>query len=253
MSQLSATSELGQHVSVRGLVKSFPVRGRADDNVVLDQLDLEIEAGEFVSLIGRSGCGKSTLLELIAGLQLPTTGEIVVGEQPVRGPGADRTLVFQQYALFPWRTALQNVMFPLEMAGVGRAERRQLALERLDVVGLSHAADRYAGELSGGMQQRVGLARALACDPQILLLDEPFSGADAITREGLQALLADLHRRFRCTVVLVTHSVDEALRLSDRIVVLGGQPGRVVAEVERTGDGEDAGEMREQIVSLLGD
>jgi len=249
---MTTTTELGQPVSVRALSKRFAGRGRQAPHVVLEHLDLEIRAGEFVSLIGRSGCGKSTLLELIAGLQPVSDGEIRVGGRPVTGPGPDRTLVFQQYALFPWLTALQNVMFPLEMIGVPRAQRRERALERLEAVGLRHAADRYAGELSGGMQQRVGLARALAADPQILLLDEPFSGADAITRDGLQGLLADLHQRFRSTVVLVTHSVDEALRLSDRIVVLGGQPGRIIAEVERLDEGSDAAVVREQIVELLG-
>jgi NitT/TauT family transport system ATP-binding protein len=247
---MSAATGIGQAVDVRGLDKRFSRRGA--DTVVLEGLDLTIAAGEFVSLIGRSGCGKSTLLELIAGLQQPSAGTIEVGGRAVSGPGPDRTIVFQQYALFPWRTALQNVMFPLEMAGAGRAERRRIARERLEVVGLSHAADRYASELSGGMQQRVGLARALACDPQILLLDEPFSGADAITREGLQRLLADLHRRFASTVVLVTHSVDEALRLSDRVVVLGGRPGRIVAEVRPSADRDDAAAQREQILALLG-
>jgi NitT/TauT family transport system ATP-binding protein len=258
-------------VSVVGVSMRFTSRG-GREHWPLRDLSLDIAPGEFVSIIGRSGCGKSTLLEIIAGLQTATVGEVRVDGELVRGPGADRTLVFQQYALFPWRTAVQNVMFPMEMARrtplarlAGRRARatdRQRALELLELVGLAGAGDKYAGQLSGGMQQRVGLARALACQPRILLMDEPFSGADAITREALQEQLKIVHRQVRTTVVFVTHSVDEAMRLSDRIVVMSATQGRFNADVRRdyggaSGDAErrraDAADVRDQIGRLLRD
>ena len=191
-------------------------------------VNLEVAAEEFVSLLGPSGCGKSTLLEIIAGLQAPSAGRVEMDGQPITRPGPDRAVVFQHFALFPWRTVTANVEFPMEMAGVAPAERRRRAADYLSMVGLAAFGDRHIWQLSGGMQQRVALARAMACEPQVLLMDEPFSGADAITRELLQDQLIRLQRETRKTVLFVTHSVDEAIRLSDRIVVMGSRPGRIV-------------------------
>jgi NitT/TauT family transport system ATP-binding protein len=219
------------HVQINGVSKVFRVPD-GDDVTVLDNVSLELRPSEFVSLLGPSGCGKSTLLEIVAGLQQPTSGSVTLDGDSVCKPGPDRTVVFQHYALFPWLTAAQNVEFPLRLAGVGKEERVAAAREALETVGLSEAGSRYAGQLSGGMQQRVALARALVCQPAVLLMDEPFSGADAITRAVLQEELHDLHARTQNTVLFVTHSVDEALHLSDRVVVLGTKPGRVVRVLE---------------------
>ena len=221
----------------------------------LSDVNLTIDDGEFVSLLGPSGCGKSTLLEIVAGLQTPTSGQVLVDRQKVVGPGPDRTVMFQHYALFPWRTALDNVAFPLEMSGSSTADSRAKALTYLRIVGLEAAAGRFPSQLSGGMQQRVALARALACEPKVLLMDEPFSGADAITREVLQEHLLDVQRKAAKTILFVTHSVDEAIRLSDRIVVLGIKPGRVVEEFRlgKAGlNGESFAEREERFLGLRG-
>ncbi|HEX6870464.1 MAG TPA: ABC transporter ATP-binding protein [Micromonosporaceae bacterium] len=212
--------------------KVFTVDRGAAEVTVLDNVTLDLRPGEFVSLLGPSGCGKSTLLEIVAGLQTPSTGQVLVDGTVVTAPGPERSVVFQHYALFPWLTAQQNVEFPLRLAGVDKATRAVTARNALAAVGLSEVGTRYAAQLSGGMQQRVALARALVCEPSVLLMDEPFSGADAITREILQEELHDLHTRLHNTVLFVTHSVDEALHLSDRVVVLGTKPGRVVREIE---------------------
>jgi NitT/TauT family transport system ATP-binding protein len=241
-------------ISVDGVSKDFATRDRGSF-VALQSIDLEIAESEFVSLLGPSGCGKSTLLEIVAGLQKPSAGEVRVDGRRISGPGSDRTLVFQHYALFPWRKVVDNVAFPLEMAGVGRTERRQRAREFLDMVGLEGFGDHHIWQLSGGMQQRVGLARALVCEPKVLLMDEPFSGADAITRELLQEQLRELHAQTKKTVLFVTHAVDEALRLAQRIVVMGTRPGRIVREftVVRGDDGTvvDEHALRDAIWAIL--
>ncbi len=187
---------------------------------------------EFVCLVGPSGCGKTTLLNMIAGFFPPTAGEIRVAGQAVSGQGLDRGIVFQDFAqLFPWRTALGNVEFGLEMKGMPKAEREKIALEQLRLVKLEKFAGAYPHHLSGGMQQRVAIARALAYNPGVLLMDEPFAALDALTREEMQRLLAEVWRETRKTVVYVTHNVAEAVYLGDRVVVMTAHPGRVKAVV----------------------
>lgn len=198
--------------------------------LVLERTDLEFRPGSFTALLGPSGCGKSTVLNLVAGFVRPTEGRVAAGSAPVRGPGPDRGVVFQHYALFPWRTARGNVEFALKRLGLPRAERRNRALAALAEVGLADGAEKYPAQLSGGMQQRVALARALAAEPDVLLMDEPFGALDALTRTRMQTLLRELWQRRGTTVLFVTHDIDEALALAERVVVLGGSPGRVVAD-----------------------
>jgi NitT/TauT family transport system ATP-binding protein len=191
-----------------------------------------MEASEFLCIVGPSGCGKSTLLNIIAGFIPPTAGEIRIGGAPVKGHGMDRGVVFQDFAqLFPWRTALGNVAFGLEMKGVPKAEREATALEQLRLVKLENFARSYPHHLSGGMQQRVAIARALAYNPTVLLMDEPFAALDALTRDDMQRLLAEVWRTTRKTVIYVTHNVAEAVYLADRVVVMTQHPGTVKTEV----------------------
>ena len=187
---------------------------------------------EFVCLLGPSGCGKTTLLNMIAGFLAPAEGEIRIGGRPVHGQGQDRGIVFQDFAqLFPWRTALGNVAFGLEMKGVPKEERERIALEQLRLVKLEKFAGAYPHHLSGGMQQRVAIARALAYNPGVLLMDEPFAALDAMTRDEMQRLLAEVWRETRKTVVYVTHNVAEAVYLADRVIVMTAHPGTVKADV----------------------
>jgi len=200
--------------------------------LAVDNASFGAEQSEFVCLVGPSGCGKTTLLNMIAGFFAPTAGEISVGGRAVNGQGQDRGIVFQDFAqLFPWRTALGNVAFGLEMKGVARPERERIALEQLRLVKLEKFAGAYPHHLSGGMQQRVAIARALAYNPGVLLMDEPFAALDAMTREEMQRLLAEVWRETRKTVVYVTHNVAEAVYLADRVVVMTPHPGRVKATV----------------------
>ena len=200
--------------------------------VVLRDISLTVESGEFVCLLGPSGCGKSTLLRLLAGLSQPTTGSITLDETPIVGPGLDRGVVFQDYSLFPWMTAGQNVVLALEQAfpGKTRHEYRQIATEYLEMVGLSEAYPKLPGQLSGGMRQRAAIARSFAINSPVLLMDEPFGALDAITRARLQDLLLQLWDHpsgERKTIIFVTHDVDEALLLANRVVVLGLNPSTV--------------------------
>jgi NitT/TauT family transport system ATP-binding protein len=195
-------------------------------------VSFDIAASEFLCIVGPSGCGKSTLLNMIAGFLRPSAGEIRIGGKPVTGHGLDRGVVFQDFAqLFPWRTALGNVAFGLEMKGVGKAEREAIALAQLKLVKLDKFERAYPHHLSGGMQQRVAIARALAYNPSVLLMDEPFAALDALTRDAMQRLLADVWRETRKTVVYVTHNVAEAVYLADRVVVMTSHPGTVKTEL----------------------
>ena len=198
----------------------------------VEDVSFGIETSEFLCIVGPSGCGKSSLLNIIAGFLTPTRGEIRIGGRPVTGHGLDRGVVFQDFAqLFPWRTALGNVTFGLEMKGVGKAEREELARRQLALVKLEKFAQSYPHHLSGGMQQRVAIARALAYNPSVLLMDEPFAALDALTRDEMQRLLADVWRETRKTVVYVTHNVAEAVYLPDRVLVMTPHPGKVKADV----------------------
>jgi NitT/TauT family transport system ATP-binding protein len=198
----------------------------------VEDVSFGIETSEFLCIVGPSGCGKSSLLNIIAGFLTPTRGEIRIGGRPVTGHGLDRGVVFQDFAqLFPWRTALGNVTFGLEMKGVGKAEREEIARRQLALVKLEKFAQSYPHHLSGGMQQRVAIARALAYNPSVLLMDEPFAALDALTRDEMQRLLADVWRETRKTVVYVTHNVAEAVYLADRVLVMTPHPGKVKADV----------------------
>lgn len=193
----------------------------------LSHLDLEVREGEIIVVVGPSGCGKTTVLNLAAGLLQPTAGEVRFEGRPVRGTDPKRGVVFQQYALFPWMTVRQNVEYGLKLKKVSKSERHSLSDHYLDLVGLSHAADRLPKELSGGMKQRTAIARAYAVDPHMLLMDEPFGALDAQTRLGLQFELTKTWERTRKTILFITHDIDEALLLGHRVVVLAARPGRL--------------------------
>ncbi|MEV8552137.1 ABC transporter ATP-binding protein [Streptomyces glaucescens] len=228
----STTRSTTPKVVFDGVRKDFTVKDRKGDGrtarfTALDGIDLEIAAGEFVVLVGPSGCGKSTLLDLLGGLTRPTAGRILLDGRPVTGPGLDRGIVFQQYALLPWRTAQGNVEFGLEATGVPRRRRSARAREFLELVGLSGFEDRHPHELSGGMRQRVAIARSLAYDPDVLLMDEPFAALDAQTRESLQDELLRIWQRTGKTVVFITHGIDEAVYLGQRVAVMTSRPGRI--------------------------
>jgi NitT/TauT family transport system ATP-binding protein len=197
---------------------------------VVEGFDLEVHRGEFVTLIGPSGCGKTTVLRIASGLLTQSSGEVYVDERPSTGPSRDKAIVFQHFNLFPWRTAIDNVAYGLEIQGVSRPERERIATEYLELMGLGDHQRKYPWQLSGGQQQRIGIARALAIDPKLMLMDEPFGALDALTRERLQGQLQRIVGERDLTVLFVTHSIDEALYLSDRIVVMGVHPGRIIAE-----------------------
>lgn len=225
-------TEPGGQLQLSEVEKAFPVKGGLYQ--ALSPISFTVEGGSFVALVGPSGSGKSTLLRLVAGLQRPTAGEICMDGRPVTAPGPDRGMVFQEYALLPWMTVLDNVLFALDCNPEGRSkkERRDVALQYLEMVRLSDNADGRPSELSGGMKQRVGLARTLALNPKVLLMDEPFGALDALTRSVLQAELLGILEEAAKTVLLVTHDVDEALLLADRVVVLSrGPEARVEADV----------------------
>lgn len=214
-------------ITIRNVTKTFPGRDHAQEFRALDNVSLDIAPGEFLTLVGPSGCGKSTLLDLVAGLTTPTSGELLLGGTAITGPGLDRGVVFQQYALFPWRTAQANIEFGLEIKGVGRRQRAARAREVLELVGLTRFAKHYPHELSGGMRQRVAIARSLAYEPQVLLMDEPYAALDAQTREALQSDLRDIWERTGTTILFITHGIDEAIFLGQRVAVMTSQPGRI--------------------------
>lgn len=220
------------HISVRNLHIEFDYQG--GKRAAVQDAQLEIRPGEFVCLLGPSGCGKSTLLNAMAGFVSPTRGELTIDGKGVDAPSPDRGMVFQQHSLFPWKTVRDNVAFGPLMAGASRNEACSVARTFLSLVGLAAFEDAYPGTLSGGMQQRVGIARALANYPSVLLMDEPFGALDAQTRIMMQENLLEIWREFKNTVVFVTHDIDEAVFLSDRIVVMSASPGRIIADIKVT-------------------
>jgi NitT/TauT family transport system ATP-binding protein len=222
------------NIEAINVTKSFKIRNAETSNkrdvsaskfYALGGVNLNVKAGEFFVILGPSGCGKSTFLDLIGGLTEPDNGEILIDGKPVTGPGLDRAVVFQQSALFPWRTALQNVSFFLEAKKIEKSVREEIARKYISLVGLSGFEDRYPYELSGGMKQRVAIARALAINPEVLLMDEPFAALDAQTREIMQGDLLKIRDQTRKTVIFITHSIDEAVFLADRVAVMTARPG----------------------------
>ena len=217
------------HIAIRGVSKRFAV---GDGEVeALGRIDATIAQGELVCLIGASGCGKSTMLRIIAGFEEPSTGEVLVDGERITAPGSDRGMVFQDYALFPWMTVRQNIGFGPRQRRLPRREVDEIANEFVKLVGLERSANRYPNQLSGGMKQRVAIARVLANNASILLMDEPFGALDALTREQLQGELLAIWARSRVTVVFVTHSVEEAALLGDRVLVMSAGPGRIEADI----------------------
>ncbi len=217
-------------LALENLSKTYFDPYRGTQFTAIKDVSLKVDEGDFVAVVGPSGCGKSTILNMIAGFVPITGGRILVDGREVKGPGPDRGVVFQSHALFPWKTVAENVTFGPKMRGVGKEERARIAEEYLALAGLSHAADRYPAELSGGMQQRVGVVRALANDPDVLLMDEPFASVDAQTRMTLQEELTRIWEERRPTIVFITHDVPEAVFLANRVVVLS--KGHVMEEVE---------------------
>lgn len=219
------TTENNAKISVVDVTKTFPLKN--EEFVALGGVSLDIGDNEFVTVVGPSGCGKSTLMNVLAGLESPTTGTALVDGRPVVGPGPERGVIFQQYALFPWLTVRKNVEFGLKVAGVPRKERRSRAEHFIHLVGLDQFADALPKMLSGGMKQRCAIARAYAVNPSILLMDEPFGALDALTRVTLQEQLLDTWSQEKRTVMFITHDVDEAVFLATRVVVMAARPGRI--------------------------
>jgi len=215
-------------IAARNVVKSFTTRGK--ESVILDGVTIDVAEGEFLTIVGPSGCGKTTLLQLFAGLQPVTSGSIEVDGKAIQGPPSGIVYVFQQYgkSVFPWRTVLGNVVFGLERKkGMSKAERHAIGREMLELVGLAGYEDHYPSQLSGGMQQRLAIARALAPQPRVLLMDEPFSALDALTRAKLQQLVLDIWQKLGITVIFVTHDIEEALLLSTRVIALHKSPANI--------------------------
>ncbi len=217
-------------ISLRHVRKVFPLKN--EEFVALGDVSLEIRDNEFVTVVGPSGCGKTTLMNILAGLETPTSGQALVDGAPVRGPGPDRGVIFQQYALFPWLTVRKNVEFGLREKGVPSAERKRIADHFIELVGLERFADALPKTLSGGMKQRVAIARAYAVNPSILLMDEPFGAVDALTRVRLQEQLLDTWDQEKRTVLFITHDVDEAVFLANRVIVMAARPGRIAEIVD---------------------
>jgi len=245
-----------ESIELSGVFRSY-ANSRGSFTPALQNIDLEIEQGEFVCIVGPSGCGKSTLLHLVAGLDRPTTGEITVDGSPVKGPGTDRILLFQELGLFPWLTVRQNVEFGLKMAGVSKTDRKEQSRVFLRMVHLSHFEDHYIHQLSGGMKQRVALARSLALRPKILLMDEPFAALDAQTRDMLHDELERIWKETSPTIVFVTHNVREAVRLGDRVLLMSFRPGRIKQEFQvelprpRHVEDSDVAQLSKEILGQL--
>jgi NitT/TauT family transport system ATP-binding protein len=213
-------------IRLREVEKRF-VSARGDEQVALSRLDLDIQAGEFVCLVGPSGCGKTTLINLMAGFERPSSGAVTIDGRPADAPDPDHIMIFQDYGLYPWRTVLGNVLFGLQARGVPAPQAREKALAALELVGLTQAIDKHPHELSGGMKQRVSIARALAVEPSVLFMDEPFAALDAFTRLHLQDELLRIWTEKRPTIVFVTHDLDEAIALGQRVVLMAPHPGRI--------------------------
>jgi nitrate/nitrite transport system ATP-binding protein len=226
------TTASGGFLEIENLVKSYP-NPEGGELVVLDGINLTLREDEFISIIGHSGCGKSTLLKMVAGLEKPTSGSIRLDGKEIRKPGAERMMVFQHYSLLPWLTVQENVRLAVDevLKKVSPLEKKQLVSEHLAMVNLTAAANKYPDEISGGMKQRVGIARALAIRPKMLLMDEPFGALDALTRGKLQRQVLDIWEHNPQTVMMITHDVDEALYMSDRIVMMTNGPNAKIGEI----------------------
>jgi NitT/TauT family transport system ATP-binding protein len=247
---------MNHKLKLRNVTKTF--KSEEGEIKALDNINLEVKVGEFLCILGPSGCGKTSLLRMVAGLDYPSSGEIILDGEKVRGPSPDRGMVFQEYSLFPWRTVIKNVTFGLKIKGIDQEEQYEIAERYIELVGLKGFEQSYPHELSGGMKQRVAIARALATDPAILLMDEPFGSVDAQTRNLLQKELLEIWKRTEKTVLFVTHSVDEAIYLADRVAVMSARPGRIITcmDIEiprpRKRTSMEANEIREQLLKLLG-
>ncbi|WP_445474117.1 ABC transporter ATP-binding protein [Methanococcoides methylutens] len=243
-------------VKVSGVSLEFE-KENDESTLALDNVNLEIKDKEFVCFIGPSGCGKTTLLRIIAGLELPDSGEISLDGENITLPDSKRGMVFQEYSLFPWRTVIQNITFGPQMQGLSKSESLEVAEKYLKLVGLEQFRNSYPYELSGGMRQRVAIARALANEPKVLLMDEPFGALDAQTRNTLQNELLQVWEKNQITIVFVTHSVDEAVFLADKIVVMTARPGKIkkVIDVElprpRDRTSSEANELRHKLLRML--
>jgi len=244
-------------LEIRNVSKKFVSKNK--EILAVDNITFNVRYNEFLSIVGPSGCGKSTVLRMIAGLEKPTSGEILMEGKKIEGPGAERGLVFQQYTLLPWRNVLDNVAFGLEIRGLPKKERYEIAKRFIKMIGLEGFEEAYPYELSGGMQQRVAIARTLANDPKIVLMDEPFGALDTQTRTILQHELLKIWEKEKKTVLFVTHSVDEAVYLSDRVIVMTARPGRIkdIISIDlprpRKRDTLEFIEYRKRIVNILKD
>lgn len=243
-------------VSIRGVSRKF-VKDEVSGTLALDNVSLDIEDKEFVCFIGPSGCGKTTLLRIVSGLDLPDSGEVFVDNERILSPGPKRGMVFQEYSLFPWKTVMDNIIFGPQMRGIKKKDAIEEAQKYLELVGLEQFRDSYPHELSGGMKQRVAIARALANEPEVLLMDEPFGALDAQTRNTLQHELLSIWQKKNITILFVTHSVDEAVFLADRIVIMTARPGKIkeVIKVDiprlRERTSLEVNQLRNRVLRLL--